>query len=315
MDRTVFILTWSLASLTAFSQGTVELANGIPGQFGSVDAPFFDEQGIRIEGPEYVAQLYTWKPDEGFLAVDRSTPFRTNGYFESIGVTIWFVYPFSPALVQVRAWHLSGGTTFEQAVSAGAWTGVSEVLLVPDPGREGVPPSLQARLIGLKYPGLPLILQQPQSQTANPGGQVTLSVLASSGVGLTYQWYQMPSDRPDGSIPDATNAVHTTGPIETNTTFWVTLSNSAGSVISNPAQVTIVAEPPRLGLGMVSSLPALTIEGIPGTLYRIEQRPDLNESIWTPLVDISLQVHPYTLIDSAAANAPARFYRAVIRSD
>jgi hypothetical protein len=218
--------------------------------------------------------------------------------------------------VQVRAWHVSGGTTFEQAVLAGAWTGVSEVLLVPQPGfGGGFPPSIPAALIGLRYPGLPLILQQPQSHTADPGAQVTLSVLASSGVGLTYQWYQMPSDRPDGSIPDATNAVHTAGPIETNTTFWVTLSNSAGSVISNPAQVTVVAEPPRLGLSIVSGLPALTLDGVPGTAYRIDQRPDLDESVWTPLVDISLQVNPYTLIDSAAANAPARLYRAAVGSD
>jgi hypothetical protein len=315
MNRSAFIVVWSLITLTAFSQGTVYLANRIPGQTISVDAPFFDEQEIRLEGSNYVAQLYAWKPDEGFLAVGRSTPFQTNEYFESIGVTIWFVYPHSPALVQVRAWQVSGGTTFEQAVLAGAWNGVSEPLVLPDPGfGGGFPPSIPAALIGLKYPGLPLIIQQPLSHTADPGSQVTLSVLASSGVGLTYQWYQMPSDRPDGSIPDATNAVHTAGPIETNTTFWVTLSNSAGAVISNPAQVTVVAEPPRLGLGMVSSLPALTLEGVPGTPYRIEQRPALNQSIWTPLVDISLQISPHNLIDSTASNSPARFYRAVAGS-
>lgn len=315
MKDILCILACSVVCLSAVGQGTVHLANKVSGVYG-VDAPFFDEHGVRLEGTNYVAQLYAWKPNEGFLAVGQSMPFQTNGYFESRTVVIWFVYPFSPALVQVRAWYIPGGATFEQAALAGAWNGVSEVLLVLEPGfGGGFPPSIPAALIGLKYPGLPLILQQPQSHTAVPGAQVTLSVLASSGVGLTYQWYQMPSDRPDGSIPDATNAVHTAGPIETNTTFWVTLSNSAGAVISDPAQVTIVAEPPRLGPGMVSSLPALTLDGIPGTAYRIEQKPDLKESIWAPLVDISLQISPYTLIDSTASNSPARFYRAVAGSE
>ena len=282
----------------------------------SVDAPFFDEQGLPIEGPEYVAQLYAWKPDEGFLAVGPSTPFQINGYFEPIGVAIWFVGSFTPALVQVRAWHLSGGTTFEEAVTGGVWTGVSEALVVPEPGCGSCfPPSIPAALIGLKYPGLPLIVEQPQSLIASVGRHATLSVLASSGVGVKYQWYQMPSDapnNPDGLIYGATNAVYVTEALQTNTTFWVTLSNSAGAVISDPAHITVVTNPPRLGLSMVSGQPTLTLEGVPGTPYRIEHVAELKGSAWTPLVEITLQSSPLTLIDATAGGTGSRLYRVVV---
>jgi hypothetical protein len=170
-------------------------------------------------------------------------------------------------------------------------------------------------LIGLRYPGLPLIVEQPQSQIIAPGREVTLSVLASSGVGLTYQWYQMPSDSPfnlDGLILGATNAVYVTGPLQTNTTFWVTLSNSAGAVISEPAQVTVVADPPRLDLRMDGGRPTLTLEGVPGTTYRIEHIADLLGSDWTPLVEVTLQTSPLTWIDATAGSAFSRFYRVAV---
>jgi hypothetical protein len=319
MNRAVLSLALWLVMLPSLRQGTIHLANPYIIQTLSIDAPFYDALGISIAGSEYAAQLYAWKPDEGFLAVGRSTPFQTNGYFESIGVTIWFVGSFTPALEQVRAWHLPGGATFEEAVAAGTWTGVSETLVVPEPGfGGGFPPSLPALLIGLRYPGVPLIVDQPQSQITQPGQQVTLSVLASSGVGLKYQWYQMPSDtpnNPDGLIYGATNAVYVTGALQTNTRFWVTLSNSAGAVISAPAQVTVVSNPPRLRLSMVSGQPNLAVDGVPGTPYRIEHIPDLNGSDWSPLVEVTLQSSPLTLIDATTSNSFPRFYRVALAEE
>ena len=92
----------------------------------------------------------------------------------------------------------------------------------------------------------------------------------------------------------------------------MTLSNSAGSVISDPAQVTVVASPPRLELKMDAGVPTLTLEGVPGTPYRIEQIPDLNGSDWTPLVEVTLQTSPLTLVDSTAGSSSVRFYRIVV---
>jgi hypothetical protein len=39
--------------------------------------------------------------------------------------------------VQVRAWQIEGGQSFEQAALAGAWTGLSEVLFLPYTGLPG----------------------------------------------------------------------------------------------------------------------------------------------------------------------------------
>jgi hypothetical protein len=66
-----------------------------------------------------------------------------------------------------------------------------------------------------------------------------LVIIPSLGQGTIHlanrciKWYQLPSDSPfnlDGLILGATNAVYVTGPLQTNATFWVTLSNSAGAV-------------------------------------------------------------------------------------
>lgn len=92
----------------------------------------------------------------------------------------------------------------------------------------------------------------------------------------------------------------------------MTLSNSAGAVISDPAHVTVVANPPRLTLRIDSGQPTLTLEGAFDTPYRIEQISDLNGSGWTPLVEVTLQTSPLTLIDDAAGSSLSRCYRVVV---
>ena len=91
-----------------------------------------------------------------------------------------------------------------------------------------------AYLIGLQYPGKPLLVQQPLDQTVVAGTSATLSVIASSGVLMSYQWYRQPNGRPDGLIPGATNATYTTPALTNDATFWLSVSNSAGSVLSTP---------------------------------------------------------------------------------
>src|SRR2546428_2430157 len=218
--RSQLLLSWrTILSLVASSvvcaiangQGTVYLRNKIDGQVGAVDAPFFNEDGIGLDGSNYLAQLYAWKTGDGFVPVGGPVPFATNGYFFGGAVLVPFVYGCNPLWVQVRAWAAQGGTTFEQASAGGGWTGVSGVLFVTHAGDPGRPETgCEGRLIGLQYPGSPLVAQQPLDRTVQAGTNATLSVIASSGVQMTYQWYQQPSERPDGLIPGATNASYTT---------------------------------------------------------------------------------------------------------
>ncbi len=195
---------------------------------------------------------------------------------------------------------------------AGAWTGLSSVLFIPLTGDPGRPEScIAAHLIGLQYPGSPLLVEQPLHRTVLAGTNATLSVIASSGVQMSYQWYQQPNERPDGLIPGATNATYTTSALNNTTTFWVSVSNSAGSVLSDKATVTVVADAPRLTLERAGALPVLSLDGLVGFTYRIEYSTNLSATNWTSLVELSLRTSPFTFNDSGWSNSPARFYRAV----
>jgi len=86
--------------------------------------------------------------------------------------------------------------------------------------------------------GLPTLIAQPALQIAVLGGSATFSVGATSATPLTYQWRQ------DGNeIAGATNAVFTrTGIQAANAgSYDVQVGNAAGSVVSNPATLTVSA--------------------------------------------------------------------------
>src|SRR6185437_3220783 len=209
----VTVVAYSLACGIVLGQAGVYFRNQIPGQIGAVDAPFFDDLGVLLTGTNYVAELYAWKTGEGFLSAGTPVPFATNGYFYGNTVVVDFLFGCLAAWVQVRAWNLQGGPTFEQAALAGAWTGVSEVLFLPQTGTPERPEACpSAVLIGLTYPGTPIVVRQPQNQAVLTGQTAALSVVARSGVQRAYQWYQQPSDRPDRLIIGATNATYTTPP-------------------------------------------------------------------------------------------------------
>ena len=309
------ISVWAsvFVSCVGNAQGTVYFRNRIEGQVGAVDAPFYNDQGVRLQGSNFVAQLYAWNAGGGFVAVGTPVPFATNGYFFGEAVIIPFVYGCNPASVQVRAWAVQGGTTFEEAAAGGAWTGVSGVLCVTQTGDPARPETgCEGRLIGLQYPGKPLVVREPQSDAVLVAEEAMLSVIASSGVLMAFQWYQQPSDRPDGLIPGATNATYTTPPLTNNTTFWVAVSNSAGSVTSDKAAVTVAPGAPRLSLQQGADLPLLTLDGSVGLTYRIEYNMNLSTTGWTRLVDLSLHSSPFSFIDPGATDSAMRFYRAVV---
>jgi len=86
-------------------------------------------------------------------------------------------------------------------------------------------------------PVAPTITSQPASQTINAGQTATFSVTASGTAPLSYQWLQNGT-----AISGATSSSYTT-PVESvsnsGTHFSVTVSNTAGSVTSNTATLTV----------------------------------------------------------------------------
>lgn len=105
--------------------------------------------------------------------------------------------------------------------------------------------------------------------------------------------FEQPSDRPDAWIVGATNVGYTTGPLTDISTFWVSVSNSVGSVLSDTVTVTVVPAAPGLALIRSGSLPVLTLDGATSLTYRIEYSAELSVTVWTRLVELSLTTSPF----------------------
>jgi hypothetical protein len=91
----------------------------------------------------------------------------------------------------------------------------------------------------------PLITSQPVSKTVTAGQTATFSVAATGTAPLSYKW--MKNGTP---ITGATSSTYTTPATTTSdngSQFTVTVSNSAGSVTSNPATLTVGAITSQLG--------------------------------------------------------------------
>jgi formylglycine-generating enzyme required for sulfatase activity len=84
----------------------------------------------------------------------------------------------------------------------------------------------------------PIITTQPLSRTINSGSTASLTVVANGSSPLTYQWYLGAlgvTTTPVGS----NSATFTSPSLTDNTTYWVRVSNSAGSVDSNLATISV----------------------------------------------------------------------------
>jgi hypothetical protein len=142
------ILAFFLSGLcvaSAHGQGTVNFANlVIVDGVRVVDAPVRFYDGSLLSGSMFAAQLYfgsgTGAP------VGLPTTFLTGagaGYFSGGVRTIDFVQPGQFAVVQVKAWNLASGATYEAASDGGA----SALVQIQSGGLNGAPP---ANLIGLQ---------------------------------------------------------------------------------------------------------------------------------------------------------------------
>lgn len=85
---------------------------------------------------------------------------------------------------------------------------------------------------------LPVITQQPSSQTVNEGGNINLEVTATGATG--YQWKKDGSD-----IPSATDATYSkSGALPADAgSYTCVVTGAGGSVTSNSATVTVKALP------------------------------------------------------------------------
>jgi hypothetical protein len=157
MKRLLITASLVLATVSGFSQGTLDFKNiAIVGGIRVVDAPVRDAGGTLLLGTAFRAALYAGAggATEGELRlIGASQTFQTvttgAGYF--IGGTRTLnengvqVGPGASATIQVRAWAVASGATWEAATTRGA-----SPLLTIATGGTGTPPGPPSLLTGLQ---------------------------------------------------------------------------------------------------------------------------------------------------------------------
>jgi hypothetical protein len=106
----------------------------------------------------------------------------------------------------------------------------------------GVAANAQKIVPGPNATTAPSITTQPTSVTVKKGATASFKVVASGTTPLKYQWY----DANNSPITGATSATYTTPPTtdaDNGRFFYVNVSNTAGSVSSNNAYLTVVDPP------------------------------------------------------------------------
>ena len=107
----------------------------------------------------------------------------------------------------------------------------------------------------------PSITAQPQHQTISAGQAATLSVAADGTAPLTFQWYSGTSGATASPIGGATSSSFTTPSLTATASYWVRVTNSAGTVDSTTATITISAPPPPS-----ATAPAVTSQPLSQTI-------------------------------------------------
>jgi hypothetical protein len=139
-----------------------------------------------------------------------AVPGATNSSFTLIGITT----------------NLNGSTYFVTVTNIAGSSNSQTATLTVNPPAAPTPPFFTA---------------QPQSQTNNVGSNVTFSIVAGGTVPLSYQWQSN-----SVAVPGATNSSFTLTSVATNLTgssYFVTVTNIAGSTNSQTATLTVNPPP------------------------------------------------------------------------
>jgi hypothetical protein len=125
----------------------------------------------------------------------------------------------------------------------------------------------------------PTVATQPAPVVVPPGGAIRLSVGATGGLPLRYQWHRngAPLSGATGfmlTIPNAT--------ITNSGSYHVVVANAAGQISSAAVRVSVVSAPrPRAVL--LAEGPAVSVETVAGLTYSLEARTQPLAGAWTPV--------------------------------
>jgi uncharacterized repeat protein (TIGR03803 family) len=156
----------------------------------------------------------------------------------------------------------------------------------------------------------PSIGLQPASQRVMIGSSVSFNVSVSGTPPFSYQW------RFNGTnLLNATNAAYAIQAVAATNTgnYGVVVTNSAGSVTSSNAFLTVII-PPTLALQLWAGYPLLNLNGMLSSNFVVQYSTNLAATNWMNLLSLSnLPASPYLFLDPAGDGEPARFYRAFMQ--
>jgi uncharacterized repeat protein (TIGR03803 family) len=156
----------------------------------------------------------------------------------------------------------------------------------------------------------PNLTTQPTNQTVLLGRSASFTVSANGSAPFQYQWRFN-----SANIPGATNSIYMIpAVVATNTgNYSVTVTNSAGGVISSNAMLTVIV-PPVVSFQFLAGYPQLNLNGMLSSNFIVQYSTNLAGTNWINLRSVSnLSSSPYQFLDPAGIVPPARFYRALMQ--
>ena len=159
-----------------------------------------------------------------------------------------------------------------------------------------------------------VINQQPQSMTISNGQSVTLSVAATGGQFINYQWFIGDSGDTNNPIVGAVFNTYTTPPLTASAHYWVLLTSPPSRVESQTVVLTLPDSRASLALLSLSGGRLnLHLTAPPASRWQVQSSTNL--SIWAPaagLATIQIDASGATNIAALVDPSKATFYRATL---
>jgi hypothetical protein len=160
----------------------------------------------------------------------------------------------------------------------------------------------------------PTITGQPTNQTVIVGSIVNIAVTATGTPPLSYQWYVESGDGTNLVDGATTNVLTISNAQLTNSgSYWVTVTNIAGSVTSSNALLTVIL-PPSFGNIIAAGGGGFILSGTSGLsngtyLVLISSNLLTPPSLWTPIATNQFDSDGnFIFTNTAQTNAPQLFY-------
>ena len=223
LDGEARTLTYTLEAPSSYS-GTVNIDGDVT----------FDEDTLTTSGDKKAVFGSAPTPTLSSISISGSSSVNVGS---KTTYTCTAKYSDGTSKTVTPSWSVSP-TTYATITSGGVLTGKSAgtVTVTASYTEDGVTRTATKNVTVTAPVVKPTITTQPKSQTVNEGSSVTFSVVASGTTPLSYQWYKGST-----KITGATSASYKISSVKTSDagSYKVTVTNSAGSVTSSAATLTV----------------------------------------------------------------------------